>query len=122
MDDPASTLPFVAETLSALRKEIDGQATLLGFVGTPWTLAAYAMEGKADKHLLKTKTIMYHGEIFTSGSFLVLSRNLDRDVLFRLCKIRCKSIRPLDYHCCSHHARLGLMSFATFSQRLNWMP
>jgi uroporphyrinogen decarboxylase len=62
MDDPASTLPFVAETLSALRKEIDGQATLLGFVGTPWTLAAYAMEGKADKHLLKTKTIMYHGE------------------------------------------------------------
>lgn len=62
MDDPTSTLPFVAETLSALRKEIDGQATLLGFVGTPWTLAAYAMEGKADKHLLKTKTIMYHGE------------------------------------------------------------
>jgi hypothetical protein len=37
------------------RKEVDGQATLLGFVGTPWTLAAYAMEGKADRDCKQTK-------------------------------------------------------------------
>jgi uroporphyrinogen-III decarboxylase len=30
-------------------------ATLLGFVGTPWTLAAYAIEGKADKECKETK-------------------------------------------------------------------
>lgn len=29
--------------------------TLLGFVGTPWTLAAYSMEGKADKECKETK-------------------------------------------------------------------
>lgn len=34
---------------------MDGQATLLGFVGTPWTLAAYAMEGKADRDCKQTK-------------------------------------------------------------------
>lgn len=42
------------------RREVDGQATLLGFVGTPWTLAAYAMEGKADRDCKQTKTIMLH--------------------------------------------------------------
>lgn len=31
--DPTTSLPFVRETLQALRKEIDGQATMLGFVG-----------------------------------------------------------------------------------------
>jgi uroporphyrinogen decarboxylase len=31
------------------------EATLLGFIGTPWTLAAYAMEGKADKDCKQTK-------------------------------------------------------------------
>eukprot|EP00983_Pelagomonas_calceolata_P007587 246711-Pelagomonas_calceolata.AAC.2 len=29
--------------------------TLLGFVGTPWTLAAYSIEGKADKDCKETK-------------------------------------------------------------------
>ena len=44
LDDPDSQLPFVREILSTLRKEIDGQSTMLGFVGSPWTLAAYAMD------------------------------------------------------------------------------
>lgn len=58
MDDPLSTLPFVHDTLKALRAEIDGQSTLLGFIGTPWTLAAYAIEGKADRNCRATKTMM----------------------------------------------------------------
>eukprot|EP00958_Prasinococcus_capsulatus_P023986 scaffold3691_cov394-Prasinococcus_capsulatus_cf.AAC.6 len=57
MDDPAASLPFVAETLKALRSEVS-DAAVLGFIGTPWTLAAYAMEGRADRHLVKTKQIM----------------------------------------------------------------
>jgi uroporphyrinogen decarboxylase len=64
MDDPDQSLPFIREILSSLRKEVDGKATLLGFVGTPWTLAAYAMEGMSDKSLVKTKTIMLrHPEV-----------------------------------------------------------
>lgn len=42
-------------TYTPRRKEVDGQSTLLGFVGTPWTLAAYAMEGKADRDCKQTK-------------------------------------------------------------------
>lgn len=60
MDDPLSSLPFVHETLSTLRSEIDGSgATLLGFIGTPWTLAAYSIEGKADRNCRRTKTMMF---------------------------------------------------------------
>ena len=62
-DDPDAKLPFIREILSSLRREIEGEATLLGFVGTPWTLAAYAIEGKADKNLIITKTMMMHGEM-----------------------------------------------------------
>ncbi len=47
--DPETSLPFVRQILSTLRKEVDGQATVLGFVGAPWTLAAYAVEGKSSK-------------------------------------------------------------------------
>lgn len=60
LDDPRSSLPFVHDILSALRAEVDGQSTLLGFVGTPWTLAAYAMEGMADRDCKQTKQIMLH--------------------------------------------------------------
>lgn len=60
LDDPDSSLPFIRKILSSLRKEIDGSSTLIGFVGTPWTLAAYAMEGMSDKSLVKTKSIMQH--------------------------------------------------------------
>lgn len=49
MDDPTTKLAFVGETLRALRQEVGGESTVLGFIGTPWTLAAYAMEGKVDK-------------------------------------------------------------------------
>lgn len=34
------------------------EATLLGFIGTPWTLAAYAIEGKAEKDCRETKRMM----------------------------------------------------------------
>lgn len=56
--DPTTSLPFVAETLKALRAEVGNEATVLGFIGTPWTLAAYAIEGKADRHCMKTKKMM----------------------------------------------------------------
>lgn len=67
LDDPTASLPFIRTILSSLRAEIAGgdpgagvaeTPALLGFVGTPWTLAAYAVEGKADKHCMVTKTLM----------------------------------------------------------------
>lgn len=47
--EPESSLPFIREILQGLRQEVGDRATVLGFVGAPWTLAAYAIEGKSSK-------------------------------------------------------------------------
>lgn len=49
LGDPDQKLPFVGETLKTLRQEVGNETTVLGFIGAPWTLAAYAIEGKADR-------------------------------------------------------------------------
>ncbi|AFY34860.1 uroporphyrinogen decarboxylase [Calothrix sp. PCC 7507] len=47
--EPEAALPFIKTILQALRQEVGNQSTVLGFVGAPWTLAAYAVEGKGSK-------------------------------------------------------------------------
>lgn len=47
--EPAESMPFVGQILQALRQEVGNEAAVLGFVGAPWTLAAYAVEGKGSK-------------------------------------------------------------------------
>lgn len=49
LTDPDERLPFIRDILSALRQEVGSASTVLGFIGAPWTLAAYSVEGKADK-------------------------------------------------------------------------
>lgn len=62
--DPVSQLPFVSELLGKLKTEISqmdraNPPTLLGFVGAPFTLAAYAIEGRAPKVVRNVKGMMY---------------------------------------------------------------
>ncbi len=47
---PEESMPFIKTILQALRAEVGSAATVLGFVGAPWTLAAYAVEGKGSKN------------------------------------------------------------------------
>ena len=67
LDDPESSLPFVGETLRTLAKEVSGRATLLGFVGAPFTLAAYTIEGGSSKHCLRTKKMMMYDPALLSA-------------------------------------------------------
>lgn len=48
--DPEESLPFIKKILGTLRQEVGNEAAVLGFVGSPWTLAAYAVEGKSSKN------------------------------------------------------------------------
>ncbi|MGB3558973.1 MAG: uroporphyrinogen decarboxylase [Geitlerinemataceae cyanobacterium] len=47
--EPEESLPFIRTILQTLRQEVGNESTVLGFVGAPWTLAAYAVEGKGSK-------------------------------------------------------------------------
>jgi uroporphyrinogen decarboxylase len=48
--EPETSLPFIKTILQSLRQEVGNNSTVLGFVGAPWTLAAYAIEGKSSKN------------------------------------------------------------------------
>ncbi|KAA8492826.1 Uroporphyrinogen decarboxylase [Porphyridium purpureum] len=57
--DSEKTCPFVKETLGSLRREVGNASTVLGFVGAPYTLATYCIEGKTSRDYLVTKKMMY---------------------------------------------------------------
>jgi uroporphyrinogen decarboxylase len=57
--DPAAALPFVGEVLGRLRADVGNEAAVLGFVGAPWTLAAYAVEGKSSKNYAVIKAMAF---------------------------------------------------------------
>ncbi|HKH49568.1 MAG TPA: uroporphyrinogen decarboxylase [Thermoanaerobaculia bacterium] len=53
--DAEETLGYVFDALRLVRRELDGVVPVIGFGGTPWTLAAYLVEGGGSKdygHLL----------------------------------------------------------------------
>jgi uroporphyrinogen decarboxylase len=56
---PEESLPFIREVLQTLRREVGNKATVLGFVGAPWTLAAYAIEGKSSKDYTMIKGMAF---------------------------------------------------------------
>ena len=47
--DPEEACPFVGSVLRDLRKEVGNEATVLGFVGLPYTLATYLVEGQVSR-------------------------------------------------------------------------
>ena len=57
--EPAEALPFVGEVLSRLRRDVGNEAAVLGCVGAPWTLAAYAVEGKSSKNYAVIKAMAF---------------------------------------------------------------
>ena len=52
-------LQYVFDAVSQIRKTINGRVPLIGFSGSPWTLATYMVEGKGGTDFLNTKKIMY---------------------------------------------------------------
>ncbi len=58
--DPDSDMPAVRETLGILRGELAATDTaLIGFVGAPFTLAGYLIEGKPSRDFARTKQMMF---------------------------------------------------------------
>eukprot|EP00521_Asterionellopsis_glacialis_P009554 CAMPEP_0195289658 /NCGR_PEP_ID=MMETSP0707-20130614/5842_1 /TAXON_ID=33640 /ORGANISM="Asterionellopsis glacialis, Strain CCMP134" /LENGTH=408 /DNA_ID=CAMNT_0040349685 /DNA_START=140 /DNA_END=1366 /DNA_ORIENTATION=- len=58
--DPSAAAPFVAEALQTLRKEVGPETAVLGFVGCPYTLATYVVEGKTSKEYLEIKKMAFN--------------------------------------------------------------
>jgi len=58
--DPQQDLPYVINAVSTIRRELNGRVPLIGFSGSPWTLATYMVEGSSSKDFARCKTMAYN--------------------------------------------------------------
>jgi uroporphyrinogen decarboxylase len=52
-------LQYVFDAVSQIRRTLDGRVPLIGFSGSPWTLATYMVEGKGGTDFLTIKKMAY---------------------------------------------------------------
>ena len=57
--DVSKDLSYVSEAVSVIKKNLRGRVPLIGFTGSPWTLATYMVEGGSSKNFSKVKGLMY---------------------------------------------------------------
>jgi len=57
--DPEGELKYVMDAVRTIRRELDGSVPLIGFSGSPWTLATYMIEGGSSKTFSKSKTMLF---------------------------------------------------------------
>ncbi len=61
--DPTDELSYVIDAVSLIRKNLQGRVPLIGFSGSPWTLATYMVEGGSSKSFQKVKGMMYQNPL-----------------------------------------------------------
>ena len=57
--DVSKELSYVSEAVSVIKTNLRGRVPLIGFTGSPWTLATYMVEGGSSKAFSKVKGLMY---------------------------------------------------------------
>ena len=57
--DPETELRYVMDAVRTIRRELNGKVPLIGFTGSPWTLATYMVEGAGSKEYANIKAMLY---------------------------------------------------------------
>lgn len=57
--DPEDELGYVMDAVRTIRRELNGRVPLIGFSGSPWTLATYMIEGGSSKTFSRSKTMLF---------------------------------------------------------------
>lgn len=57
--DPEVELRYVMDAVRTIRAALNGRVPLIGFSGSPWTLATYMVEGSSSKEFARVKGMMY---------------------------------------------------------------
>lgn len=56
---PEKELSYVIDAVSMISQSLQGKTPLIGFSGSPWTLACYMVEGQSSKDFRNIQTLMY---------------------------------------------------------------
>jgi uroporphyrinogen decarboxylase len=57
--DPHRDLGYVMDAVRTIRRELNGRVPLIGFSGSPWTLATYMVEGGGSKDFRRAKALAF---------------------------------------------------------------
>jgi len=82
--DADKSMPFVAEALRMLREEVGPETAVLGFVGCPYTLATYLVEGKTSKEYLEIKKMAMNEPKLLHSILQQLADNIGDYALFQI--------------------------------------
>lgn len=58
--DPGEQLHYVLDAVRLIRRELGGRVPLIGFSGSPWTLATYMVEGGSSRNYANIKKLLYN--------------------------------------------------------------
>ncbi|HHR6132044.1 TPA: uroporphyrinogen decarboxylase [Providencia alcalifaciens] len=83
--DPEMELGYVMDAVRAIRKALNGDVPLIGFSGSPWTLATYMVEGGSSKAFTKIKKMMYEDP---NTLHLLLDKLADSVILYLNAQVR----------------------------------
>lgn len=71
--DPLDDIPYVYETIKLIKRGLEDRVPLIGFAGSPWTLATYMVEGGSSKSFEHVKGLMYDQPALMDALLLHLS-------------------------------------------------
>lgn len=110
IEDPDQQLPFIRPIFQGIREEVQGQAAVLGFVGSPWTIMAYAFEGSSVRHLQRTKRLLFESPEVAHS---LLSHIADQVASYAVHQVECGADMVQVFDSWAHH--LGPSYLAEFS-------
>lgn len=58
--NPEQDLSYVINAVKTIRRELNGRVPLIGFSGSPWTLATYMIEGGSSRDFRRAKEMLYN--------------------------------------------------------------
>lgn len=83
--DPEDELGYVMNAVRTIRKALNGDVPLIGFSGSPWTLATYMIEGGSSKAFTKIKKMAFSDP---QALHLLLDKLADSVVLYLNAQIK----------------------------------
>lgn len=57
--DPETELRYVMDAVRLIKRELQQKIPLIGFAGSPWTLASYMIEGGSSRDFVNSKALLY---------------------------------------------------------------
>jgi uroporphyrinogen decarboxylase len=72
--DPGTDLKYVVDAVALVRRELQGRVPLIGFAGSPWTVATYMVEGGGSKTFGQIKRMMYQAPLELHRLLAILAK------------------------------------------------